>query len=216
VSPLGLSLTISTAATVLVTLVAVPLAFVLARARFVGKSAVETLLTLPLVLPPTVVGYFLVTALGARGWIGPWLREAFDYSILFRIEGAVLAAAIVSFPLLYLPAKAAFANVSRELEDLAALLGAGRVRVFWHVSLPIARRGILGGQALAFARALGEFGATVMVFGWQPGRLTMPISIYSAYEQGNVAQALPTALLMTVICFVLLGILNRAMARRPA
>lgn len=213
-SPLALSLWIGLVATLAMTVVAVPLAYGMARARFRGKSAIDTLLTIPLVLPPTVVGYVIVTVLGSRGWIGSYLREAFDYSILFRVEGAILAAAVVSFPLLYLPTKAAFAGVDHELEDDAALMGASRWQTFWHVSLPIARRGILSGQVLAFARALGEFGATVMVFGWQPGRLTMPISIYSAYEQGNMEQALPTVLAMTAICFVLLIVFNRVAMRR--
>jgi molybdate transport system permease protein len=196
--------------TIAVTVVALPVGYGLSRAKFRGRSALDTLLTLPLVLPPTVVGYGIIVVFGSQGWAGAWLREAFGFSIMFRVEGAVLAAAIVSFPLLYLPAKAAFASVDSEFEDIAALMGANRWQVFWHVALPIARRGIVSGQMLAFARALGEFGATVMVFGWRPGRLTMPISIYSAYEQGRIGEALPTVLAMVAICFVLLIMVNKA------
>ena len=170
-TPLLLSLRIAAAATVLTALVAVPLAFVLARRRFVGKSAVEALIVVPLVLPPTVVGYLLIMAFGSEGWLGgQWLWRQFGYSILFRVEGAVLAAATVALPMLYLPAKAAFASVDRELEETARLLGASRLQLFWHVSLPLARKGLASGMILAFARALGEFGATMMVFGWQSRR----------------------------------------------
>lgn len=213
-SPLPLSLGIAAAATVLVTLLGVPLAYALGRKSFRGRAAIETLLTLPLVLPPTVVGYLIIVVLGARGWVGAWLRNWFDYTIMFRVEGAVLASAIVSFPLLYLPSKAAFAGVEHELEEAAALLGASHWQTFWQVSLPLAYRGIASGQVLAFARALGEFGATVMVFGWQPQRLTMPIAIYSAYEQGDVAAAVPIVLVMTGICLILLLLFNRVGQRR--
>lgn len=209
-SPLALSLLIALLSTIAVTLLAVPLAYALCQSRMRGAAVIDTLLTLPLVLPPTVVGYVIIVLFGSHGVIGGLLRRAFDFSIIFRIEGAVLAAAVVSFPLLYLPAKAAFAGVDREFADVASLLGAGRWQVFWHVTLPIARRGILSGQVMAFARALGEFGATVMVFGWRPGRMTMPISIYAAYEQGKISDALPTVLAMSAICFGLLIMVDRA------
>src|SRR5436305_1880758 len=176
--PLLLSLRIALIATALTSVLGVPLAFAMSRRRFAGKSILDALITAPLVLPPTVVGYMLIVVLGARGWIGHWLKRAFDYSIVFRVEGAVLAAAVVALPMLYMPAKAAFAGVDRELEDVARLFGAGRLRTFWHVSLPLARRGVASGLILAFARALGEFGATLMVFGGQPARVTLPILIY--------------------------------------
>lgn len=208
-SPVWLSLFVASAATALVALVAVPLAYRLALAEFRGKVVLEALLTLPLVLPPTVVGYALVVLLGSRGVLGRWLMQAFDYSPMFRVEGAVLAAAIVSFPLLYLPAKAAFRAVDPEMHATAALLGASRLQSFWHVGLPIASGGIFGGVVLCFARALGEFGATVMVFGWQPGRVTMPIAVYSAYEQGEMERALPLIGALLAISFALLAIMNR-------
>ena len=212
-SPVVLSLLIAGSATLAITVVAVPLAFALARARFRGKSALETMLTLPLVLPPTVVGYLIIVTLGSRGWIGSLLHDTLGYSVLFRFEGAVLAAAIVAFPLVYLPTKAAFAGVEHEFEEIAAIMGASRWRTFWHVSLPMARRGILSGQVLGFARALGEFGATVMVFGWQPGRTTMPIAVWSAYEQGRMSRAWPTVLVLSAICFGLLLLFNRVASR---
>ena len=121
--PLLLSLRIAAAATALTALVAVPLAFALARRRFVGRSIVEAIITVPLVLPPTVVGYLLIMSLGSEGWLGGWLQRWFGYSIVFRVEGAVLAAATVALPMLYLPAKAAFASVDRELEETARCSG---------------------------------------------------------------------------------------------
>lgn len=204
-SPLLLSLKIASAATALTMIVAVPLAYVLARRRFVGKGVVETLILLPLVLPPTVVGYIILMIFSRGGYVGHWFQQFFDYSIVFRFEGAVLAAAVVAMPMLYMPAKASFQTVDRELEDISKTLGASHLQIFWHVSLPMARRGLISGLILAFARALGEFGATVMVFGWQPGRLTLPISIYSAYEQGNMNAAFPAvlALLGTSLSLIL-------------
>jgi molybdate transport system permease protein len=214
--PFWLSLRIAGAATGLTALVAIPLAFVLARRRFPGKSVLEALITVPLVLPPTVVGYLIILALGSRGWPGRWLNEAFGYSILFGFEGAVLAAATVALPLLYMPAKAAFASVDRELEDIAVLMGAGRLRLFWHVALPLARRGIASGLMLAFARALGEFGATVMVFGWQPGRETLPIAVYRHYEAGDFAAAGASVAVLTSLSFALIFAYNHSVGARRA
>lgn len=208
-NPIVLSLVIASASTSLVALIAIPLAHRLSHIEFRGKSAIETLLTLPLVLPPTVAGYAIIVLFGTHGLLGTWLHSTFGYSPIFRLEGAVLAAAVVSFPLLFLPAKAAFRNVDSEMLEAAALLGASRRQIFWHVSLPTASRGILSGVALCFARALGEFGATVMVFGWQPGRVTMPIAVYSAYEQGELGRAAPLVAALTGICFLLLIVINR-------
>jgi molybdate transport system permease protein len=189
----SLSLRIAVMATALTSVAAIPLAYMMARKNFAGKSIAEAIVTMPLVLPPTVVGYLIITTLGAQGWLGKWLNQAFGYSILFRLEGAMLAAAIVALPMLYLPAKAAFASVDRDLEEIALLMGANSFQVFWHVSLPLAKRGIGGGLILATARALGEFGATVMVFGFQPQKMTLSISIYADYEQGTLGHAAAAA-----------------------
>jgi molybdate transport system permease protein len=140
--------------------------------------------------------------------VGGWLREAFDYSIIFRFEGAVLAAAVVALPLLYMPARAAFAGVERDLEDVARLMGAGRIAMFWHVSLPLARRGIASGLILAFARAAGEFGATLMVFGVKPDAMTLPILIYIESEH-DPANAIPAVLLLMATSLVVVAVYNR-------
>jgi molybdate transport system permease protein len=209
-----LSLRIATCATLLAMLSAVPLAYLLARRRFPLKSALEALLLLPLVLPPTVVGYLILGTLGARGWIGRYLYDAFAYSIAFRFEGAVLAAWLVAFPLLYLPARGAFAGVEREMEDIARLNGANRWQLFWHVSLPLARRGIVSGLLLAFARALGEFGATLMVFGWMEDQLTLPLSVYAAATSPESFSAGGSVALLMAISLVVVVIYNASTSGR--
>ena len=206
-----LSIQIAVAATVITTLVGVPLSFVMARTRFVGRTLLDAIILMPLVLPPTVVGYLILMTFGAKGWLKGILH---GYSVVFRFEGAVIAAAIVALPMIYLPTKAAFASVDREFEDVARLMGASRKQLFWHVSLPMARRGIASGIVLAFARALGEFGATVMVFGWQPGRVTLPIAIYSDYEQGELSSASAAVVALSAISLGLVLIYNVSAAGR--
>jgi molybdate transport system permease protein len=211
--PLMLSLEIACSATLLTMAVGIPLAFVISRRRFRGKSLVEGIIMMPLVLPPTVVGYFIIITFGANGWLGQWLKRWWDYSIMFRVEGAVLAAAIVALPMLYMPARAAFASVDRELEDMTRTLGANRLQMFWHVSIPLARRGLASGILLAFARALGEFGATIMVFGWQ-SRPTLPISIYADYERGQTSHATAAVVVLSIVSLSLILFYNASSLSR--
>lgn len=208
-SALSLSLRIALSATVIVALIGVPLAYLLARKKFFGRSVIETLLTIPLVLPPTVVGYLVILALGVQSPIGQLLDRSFGYRLLFSLAGAILAAVVVSLPLLLLPARAAFAAIEPEYEEIARLFGAGRLQTFWHVNLPLARRGIASGLLLAFARALGEFGATVMVFGSQQGRRTLPISIYEDYTGNDFAHAAPAVVLLSAVSLAVMIIYNR-------
>jgi molybdate transport system permease protein len=210
--PLGLSVRIATAATLLAVLLGTPLAYGMARRACPGRSLVEGFILLPLVLPPTVVGYLILMSLGARGWLLRWLPDSVDYSIAFTFEGAVLASLIVALPMLYIPAKAAFASVDRDFVDAAKIAGANRLQVFWHVSIPLARRGLVSGLLLAFARALGEFGATMMVFGWQPKKVTLPISIYADYEQGDLAHATAAVVALSVISLGLVLAYNVTLA----
>jgi molybdate transport system permease protein len=204
-----LSLRTALIATVMVAMAGVPLAYFLARRRFPGRSLMDVMITLPLVLPPTVVGYALIVLLGRQSLVGQWLEQWFGLGIMFNVWGAAIAAAVVSLPLLYLPAKAAFAGVDRDLEDIARLLGANPLQIFWHVSLPLARRGIAAGLMLAFARALGEFGATVMVLGILSDRQTLPISIYVHAESGRMSEALPAVLLLVGISMLIIYVYNR-------
>jgi molybdate transport system permease protein len=203
---------IALCATAVVAATAIPLAFFMARRNFPAKSLVEAVIIVPLVLPPTVVGYLIILFLGANGIVGQYLKRWLDYSIMFRFEGAVLAAAVVALPMLYMPAKAAFAGVDRDLEDIATTFGATRLQMFWHVSLPLARRGILSGAILAFARAIGEFGATLMVYGWIHNRFTLPIAIYHAYEQQQFAQAAPAVIALVVLSLALIFAYNHSSA----
>lgn len=204
----SLSLRIASLATLIAVVVALPLAAVSARRRFRGRSMLDALLMLPLVLPPTVLGYLLLVLLGRRGWLGQWLHAWFDYTLVFRVEAAVLAATVVAFPLIYLPAKSGMSAISREMLDTAHIYGASRWQVFWHVLVPLARKGILAGTVLGFARALGEFGATLMVLGWQPGRTTLPILVYAAaFEPGGQLSdaAVPVATLCVVSLVVVVA-----------
>jgi molybdate transport system permease protein len=211
---LVLSLRIALVATVVMAMVGIPLAYLMARHRFVGKSVVDALITMPLVLPPTVVGYVILVGLGANGSLGKYLNHWFGYSITFRFEGAVLAAAVVALPLLYMPAKSAFASVEREYEDIARTFGASNAQVFWHVSLPLASKGIASGLVLSFARALGEFGATMMVFGWQPKRVTLPVLVWAEYELGRMSAAAGAVVLLGAISLGLMIVYNRSVAKR--
>jgi len=196
-----LSLQVTALATVLMVVCGLPLALLLARRRFPGATVLEALITLPLVLPPTVVGYYLLLVLGRGSPVVNW----FGWRILFTWGAAAIAAAVVGLPLLVLSARSAIAGVDPALEQTARTLGSSELEVLWRVTLPLARRGILAGLALAAARALGEFGATLMVAGNIPGRTqTLPLAIYDAVQNRNYAQANGMVLLMTVLAFMTL------------
>jgi molybdate transport system permease protein len=162
------------------------LAWALARFRWPGKSLVETVVALPLVMPPVATGLILLKLLGRRGPVGRLLHESLGIDVVFTWRAVVLAMAVMSFPLLVRSARVAFEGVPRRLEQIARTLGAREVRVFFTVTLPLALRGILGGSLLAFARALGEFGATILVAGSIPGRTTtLSVSIYQLVQLGQ-------------------------------
>ena len=159
--PLLLSLKVAGWATALVLVAGVAIAWAVARQRFRGREVLDAVMTLPMVLPPTVLGYYLIVLLGRRGWLGAWLHEQLGVVLMFTWQGAVIAAAVVAFPLVYKAARAAFEGVSTQTENAARVLGATEWAVFVRITLPLAWRGILAGTMLAFARALGEFGGLV-------------------------------------------------------
>lgn len=197
---LELSLLIATSATVLVAIVGLGLAWVLARCEFRGKDLVDALITIPLVLPPTVVGYFLMVLLGRDGWIGRPLRLLTGGSLVFTWEGAALAAFTVSLPLMVKVSRAAFEAVDEDLIKVSYSLGKSRRETFFQVVLPIAKGGVGAGLVLSFARSLGEFGATLMVAGNIPGKTsTLSLSIYSAFEAGDDGLANRLALILTLM-----------------
>jgi molybdate transport system permease protein len=203
--PLWLTLKVAGVATLLSFLVGVILAFLVARSRFWGREGVDALATLPLVLPPTVLGYYLIVVWGRNGWLGHWLQETWGISLMFTWQGAVLASALVSLPLVYKSSRAAFEEVDLNLENVARTLGLSEWAVFRRVSLPLALRGILAGTMLAFARAMGEFGATLMVAGNLPGKTqTLSLAIYSAVQAGNDGLAMTLVLLTSGACIVIL------------
>ncbi len=204
---LALSLKVAGWATALNLLLGVGVAWWLARQRFVGRDLVDALLTLPMVLPPTVLGYYLLVVIGKNGWLGRWLDESFGINLIFTWQGAVIAATIVAFPLVLKSSRAALEGVDPQLEKAARVLGLGEFAVFLRVSLPMAWRGILAGLLLAFARALGEFGATLMVAGSIPGRTqTLSIAVYEAVQAGQDDVAATLVAIISVTCVaVLLG-----------
>src|SRR5262249_17695961 len=181
--------------------------YLLARHRFPGRELLDALCTLPLVMPPTVLGYYLIVLIGRRGWLGGWLWDAFGINLMFTWQGAVLASAVGAFPLVFKSARAAFEGVDSQLENAARTLGVHELSVFFQVTLPLAWRGILAGTMLAFARAMGEFGATLMVAGNIPGRTqTLSLAVYDAVEAGRDDLANFLVLVTSITCIaVLLG-----------
>lgn len=205
-SPLRLTLQVAGLATLAALALGTALAWALARFRFPGRDLLDAVCTLPLVLPPTVLGYYLLVLVGRRGVLGAWLQETFGVTLIFTWQGAVLAAAVVSFPLVFKSARAALESVDRDLEDAARTLGVSEWGVFFRVSLPLAMRGILAGTMLAFARAMGEFGATLMIAGNLPGKTqTLSLAVYSAVQAGNDDQANFMVLVISLVCVVILA-----------
>jgi molybdate transport system permease protein len=189
-APLWLSLRVASLATVLIVAAGTPAAYLLARREFRGRGLVAGVLVLPLVLPPTVLGYLLLQVIGRRAWLGRWLEESVGVVLVFHWSGAVVASAVAAFPLFLLPARSAFEGVDPALEDAARLLGRRDRSVFGSVTLPLAAPGLVAGALLAFVRALGDFGATLMVAGDLPGRTrTASLAIYDAVMRNDPATA---------------------------
>ena len=211
---LALTLKVAGWATAINAVAGVAIGWVLARRRFPGREAVDALLTLPLVLPPTVMGYYLLAVVGKHGWLGRWLWEGFGINLIFTWQGAVIAATVVSFPLVLKSARTAFEAVDPQLEKAARVLGLGEWALFFRVTLPMAWPGILAGVLLVFARALGEFGATLMVAGSIPGRTqTLSIAIYEAVQAGRDDTA---NLLVVITSATCIAVLLAAGRLRPA
>ena len=215
--PLLLTLKVAGWATLLATIAGVLIAYALARLRFPGREVLDAVMTLPMVMPPTVLGYYILVLVGRRGPIGAWLEENFGVSLIFTWQGAVIASSVVALPLVYKAAATAFEGVDRQLEQAARILGKSEWEVFFRVTLPLAWPGILAGAMLGFARALGEFGATLMVAGNIPGRTqTLSIAIYDAVEAGrdNVANFL--VMITSIVCITILVASGRLLKPRYA
>ncbi|TFL13972.1 molybdate ABC transporter permease subunit [Pusillimonas caeni] len=203
--PLGLTLKVAGWATLLNLIFGVVLGYLLARTRFPGRDLLDAILTLPMVMPPTVMGYYLLVLVGRNGPVGEWLMSTFGINLIFTWQGAVLAAAIVAFPLTFKSARAAFEVVDPQYEQAARVLRVGELAIFFRVTLPLAWRGILAGLLLAFARAAGEFGATLMVAGSIPGKTqTLSIAVYEAVQAGQDGLANFLVLVTSLTCIVVL------------
>lgn len=195
----------------------VALAWLLARRRWRGKTLVETLVSLPLVLPPVVTGLLLLKLFGRRGPLGNWLWESFGMEVVFTWKAVVIALAVMSLPMLVRAARAAMEEVDPFLEQQARTLGAGEIRVFFTITLPLARRGVMAGALLAFARALGEFGATIMIAGNIPGQTTtISVAIYNLVQLGSDREAWTFAAVSLLIAFMSVAASERlSRPRRP-
>ncbi|WP_374334553.1 molybdate ABC transporter permease subunit [Leeia sp.] len=204
-TPLLLSLKVASWATLLALLSGGLAGFLLARCRFPGRELLDSLLTLPMVLPPTVLGYYLLVLLGRQSVFGQWLEHSLGIRLVFSWQGAAVAAAVVAFPLVLKPARAAFEAVDVQLEQAARVLGLSPWAVFWRVTLPLAWRGLLAGVLLAFARSMGEFGATLMLAGSIPGRTqTLATAVHDAVQAGQDGLAQTLVLITSVVCIVVL------------
>lgn len=208
--PLWLSLRVAALSTLFAVVIGVFLAYVLANREFRGKEALDAAVTLPLVLPPTVLGYYLLVVLGRNSSFGRLYEGVFGEPLIFTWKAAVVAALFHAMPLLIKSARAGLESVDRTYEKAARNLGASEWRVFWRVTLPLARRSILAAAALAFARALGDFGITIMIAGNIPGRTqTVAVAIYDAVEAGEGALARSLVLIISATALGILWLANR-------
>jgi molybdate transport system permease protein len=212
--PLLLSLKVAAVATLLVTLLGTVIGFLLANSKFKGKGLVESLLLLPMILPPTVTGYYLVILLGRYGLLGGPLFRWTGWNIMFTWQAAVVAASVVALPIMIRTAQSAIESVDKEMIDSSTMLGYSQIETAFRVTLPLAWQGILAGIVLAFARAIGEFGATLMLAGNIPGRTdTMPIAIYGHATSGDWGNAHILVAILTLLSIAFL-LAARQVSRR--
>ncbi|KNY27566.1 molybdate ABC transporter permease subunit [Pseudobacteroides cellulosolvens] len=208
--PLFLSFRVAVTATFISILFGLPIAYFLSRKQGRISDFIDTLTNLPVVLPPTVLGYYLLVLLGRQSWIGKFLEEQFDIMIVFTPMGAIIASTVVSIPYLIKSSKTALTEINEDFLNAARLLGRNELNIFLTIMIPIAWRGIISGITMAFVRALGDFGTTLMVAGSIPDKtLTMPIAIYDALQAGNKDMANMLVLIMTSVSIVVLYIVNR-------
>ncbi len=215
--PLWLSLRVAVSATVIAGVLGVALAYLLAKGRFPGRGLLESVASLPIVLPPTVLGYYLLVVLGVRSPIGRAYESLFGHTLVFTQKAAVVAASISALPFVLRTARAAIEAVDPRMEQAGRTMGLSEWRVASLITLPLARRGLIAGVALGFARALGDFGVTVMIAGNIPGRTqTLPIAVYDAVQAGNDDRASTLAAILGAIAVVVLVAVNRLSRRSPA
>lgn len=208
--PLFLSFRVAVTATFISILFGLPIAYFLSRKQGRLSDFIDTLTNLPVVLPPTVLGYYLLVLLGRQSWVGKFLEERFNIMIVFTPAGAVVAATVVSIPYMIRTSKTALSEINEDYLNAARLLGRNEINIFFTIMIPIAWRGIISGITMSFVRALGDFGTTLMVAGSIPDKtLTMPIAIYNALQAGNKDMANFLVLVMTSVSIIVLFIINR-------
>ncbi|GAA0116429.1 molybdate ABC transporter permease subunit [Clostridium senegalense] len=208
--PIIISLKVSSISTLITLMLGIFLARIFTKYNFKGKDILETIIMLPMVLPPSVIGYGLLMIIGSNGIIGKIFLELFNKKLIFNITAACIASTIVALPLMYQSVKSAFLNIDILYENVARTLGADEKTIFWKISFPLAFQGIISGIVLAFARSIGEFGATLMVAGNIPGKTqTIPLAIYFAAEGGDNKTANILMTIVIVFSFIIVYGLNR-------
>jgi len=208
--PIKLSFLVASAATLIALVAGSQLAWLMARKRFFGRDLIDAVITLPLVLPPTVLGYYLLVLLGTRSTFGAFLYNNFGVRLTFTVKAAIIAATIHALPLVTKSLRAAFEGVSTEFEAVARTLGMSNWKIFFRVTLPLAWRGVLAATALAFARSLGDFGVTIMIAGNIPGKTqTASVAIYDAVQAGRDNEAFTLAVIVSLLAVALLYLFNR-------
>lgn len=212
--PLRLSIQVSLISTILVAVAGTIIGYTLSRRNFFAKNAIDALITLPMVLPPTVTGYYLIFTLGRQGFIGQYIYNWTGWTIAFTWQAAVAASFVVSLPLMVKSSRAAVDSVDPELEKISFLLGKGELETFLKITLPLAWKGILAGIVLSFARGIGEFGATLMLAGNIPGKTaTMTVAIYSATQSGDYLLANSLVVILTILSLSVIYATNRLSGR---
>lgn len=214
-SSLKLSGLVATVATIFVVLVGIPVAYILATREFRGREILDTVFTIPLVLPPTVTGFYLIMLFGRNGFIGRPIYESTGWSVMFTWQAAVIASFVVALPLMVKTARASIESVDKNLINVSYTLGHSEAMTAFKIILPLAKRGLVAGTVLSFARAIGEFGATMMIAGNIPGKtVTMPLAIYTLSSAGEWDKANIMAVIFTVSSSIFLYIANRYSKRR--
>ncbi|CAM2078188.1 MAG: molybdate ABC transporter permease subunit [Clostridium sp.] len=207
-SPLWISLKTAFLATIITSIIGIFISYKMANYKGRGRGFIDGIFTLPLILPPTVIGFFLLLICGKNGFVGK-IFMSFNKNIIFSWSATVIAATVVAFPMMYRTCRSAFEQIDKNMISAARTLGLSETKIFFKIAIPLAWPGIIGGLVLSFARALGEFGATLMIAGNIPGRTqTMPVAIFFAVESGDMNKAMLWVLIIVAISFIMIFLLN--------
>lgn len=207
-SPLWISLKTAFLATIITSIIGIFISYKMANYKGRGRGFIDGVFTLPLILPPTVIGFFLLLLCGKNGFVGKIFMN-FNRNIIFSWSATVIAATVVAFPMMYRTCRSAFEQIDKNMISAARTLGLSETKIFFKIAIPLAWPGIIGGLVLSFARALGEFGATLMIAGNIPGRTqTMPVAIFFAVESGDMNKAMLWVLIIVAISFIMIFLLN--------